>query len=69
MSQNLYTTVVEHHSYRLKINIKGLMRLHSDNWLAISIANNPVQHDHTKYVEIDWRFIKEKTNHIPYVPL
>ncbi|KAA0052345.1 Cysteine-rich RLK (receptor-like protein kinase) 8 [Cucumis melo var. makuwa] len=27
---------------------------------AISIANNPVQHDRTKHVEIDWHFIKER---------
>jgi hypothetical protein len=30
------------------------------NKSAISIANNPVQHDRTKHVEIDRFFIKEK---------
>lgn len=35
--------------------------LHRDNKSAINIANNnPVQHDRTKYVEIDRFFIKEK---------
>jgi hypothetical protein len=31
-----------------------------DNQSAISIANNPVQHDRTNHVEIDRFFIKEK---------
>lgn len=31
-----------------------------DNKADIDIANNPVQHDRTKYVEIDHHFIKEK---------
>jgi hypothetical protein len=31
-----------------------------DNQSAISIANNPMQHDRTKHVEIDRFFIKEK---------
>ena len=32
----------------------------NDNKAAISISGNPVQHDQTKYVEIDRHFIKEK---------
>ncbi|KAA0060113.1 Retrovirus-related Pol polyprotein from transposon TNT 1-94 [Cucumis melo var. makuwa] len=39
---------------------------------SISIANNPVQHDITKHVEIDRHFIKERLDngsiHIPYIP-
>ncbi|TYK07784.1 Cysteine-rich RLK (receptor-like protein kinase) 8 [Cucumis melo var. makuwa] len=39
---------------------------------AISIANNLVQHDRTKYVEIDRHFIKERLDNesicIPYIP-
>nr|GEV64003.1 putative reverse transcriptase, RNA-dependent DNA polymerase [Tanacetum cinerariifolium] len=31
-----------------------------DNEAAIQISKNPVQHDRTKHVEIDWHFIKEK---------
>jgi len=37
-----------------------LMRLFYDNKTAIQIAQNPVQHDRTKHVEIDQYFIKEK---------
>ncbi|KAK9225654.1 hypothetical protein WN943_010698 [Citrus x changshan-huyou] len=36
------------------------MRLFCDNKSAISIANNLVLHDRTKYIEIDRHFIKEK---------
>ena len=34
--------------------------LYCDNKTVINIANNPIQHDRTKYIEIDWYFIKEK---------
>ena len=35
------------------------MNLHCDNKAAIQIAQNPVQHDCTKHVEVDCHFIKE----------
>lgn len=35
------------------------MNLHCDNKVAIAIAQNLVQHDRTKHVEIDHHFIKE----------
>jgi hypothetical protein len=36
------------------------MLLHCDNISTINIANNPVQFDHIKHVEIDRFFVKEK---------
>jgi ATP sulfurylase len=45
--------------------------LYCDNKAAIDIANNPIQHDRTKHVEIDRHFIKEKLDRgvicLPYV--
>ncbi|XP_038897912.1 uncharacterized mitochondrial protein AtMg00810-like [Benincasa hispida] len=50
----------------------GPMKLYCDNKAAISIANNPVQHDRTKHVEIDKHFIKERLDSgnicVPYFP-
>jgi hypothetical protein len=46
----------------LKVDQRAQMNLWCDNKSAISIANNPVQHDKTKYIEIDRFFIKEKLN-------
>ena len=49
------------------------MKLFCNNKAAISITNNPVQHDRTKQVEIDRHFIKERLDngsiYIPYIPL
>ena len=44
----------------LKMKIELPLKLYSDNKAAISIAHNPVQHDRTKHIDIDWHFIKEK---------
>lgn len=48
------------------------MRLYCDNKTAISIAQNPVQHDKTKHVEVDRQCIKEKLEAriicMPFVP-
>lgn len=48
------------------------MKLYFDNKAAISIAQNTVQHDCTKHVEIDSHFIKEKIEDgaicMPFVP-
>jgi hypothetical protein len=44
----------------LKVNHRVKIKLWCDNKSLISIANNPVQHDKMKHVEIDRFFIKEK---------
>ena len=44
----------------LRVLRNNTMVLHCDNKSAINIANNPVQHDRTKHIEIDRFFIKEK---------
>ena len=45
--------------------------LYCDNNAARKIANNPVQHDRTKNIEVDTHFIKEKLKQrlvdIPFV--
>ena len=49
------------------------MKLFYDNKVAISIANNLVQHDRTKHVVIDRHFTKERLDNdsicIPYIPV
>lgn len=56
----------------IKIHVNHYVRLLCDNKAAISIANNPFQHDRTKHVEIDRHFIKEKIDqkiiNIDHVP-
>jgi hypothetical protein len=44
----------------LKVLRDRRLNIWCDNKSAICIANNPVQHDRTKHVEIDRFFIKEK---------
>jgi hypothetical protein len=44
----------------LKVNHVEKMKLWCDSKSAINIANNHVQYDRTKHVEIDRFFIKEK---------
>ncbi|BBH03130.1 transposable element gene, partial [Prunus dulcis] len=46
-----------------EILLDAATKLYCDNQYAFEIANNPVQHDRTKHVEVDWHFIKEKLEH------
>ena len=56
----------------LRLPFKTPMKLYCDNKTTISIANNLVQHDRTKHVEIDHHFIKEKLEGgdicMPFIP-
>jgi hypothetical protein len=61
MSQSLCELLwVKNLLSELKLSKGSPMRLWCDNKSAINIANNPVQHDRTKHVEIDRFFIREK---------
>ncbi|KAL8159074.1 LOW QUALITY PROTEIN: hypothetical protein V2J09_000611 [Rumex salicifolius] len=44
----------------LKIKWDNPMKLHCDNKSAINIAHDHIQHDRTKYIEVDRHFIKRK---------
>lgn len=56
----------------LKVQVQRPIELLCDNQSAFSIAQNPVQHDRTKHVEINHHFIKEKLDsrliQLSYVP-
>ena len=39
------------------------LKLYCDKKATINIAHNSIQHDQTKYIEIDRHFIKEKANY------
>ena len=44
----------------LGISTEKPIKMFYDNQVAISIAKNPVHHDRTKHIKIDWHFISEK---------
>ncbi|RVW39635.1 Retrovirus-related Pol polyprotein from transposon RE1 [Vitis vinifera] len=56
----------------LKMTGSSPMKLYCDNKVAILVAHNPVLHDHTKHVEVDKHFIKEKIDNglvcMTYIP-
>ncbi|KAL0549790.1 hypothetical protein IC582_014279 [Cucumis melo] len=58
--------------YDLHQECETPLKLFCDNKAAISVANNPVQHDKTKHVDIDQHFVKERLDSgsicIPYIP-
>jgi len=44
----------------LEIKYADPIKLYCDNKTTIQIAYNPIQHERTKHVEVDYLFIKEK---------
>ena len=73
MANGVYEMLwVERILKELKMSINKLMKLYYDNKAAISITQNPIQHDRTKHVEIDMHFMKEKIYYgaicMPFVP-
>ncbi|KAA0039144.1 Beta-galactosidase [Cucumis melo var. makuwa] len=69
---NLVTWRSKKQSVVAKSSAEAEYRAMSLRISIISIANNPVQHDRTKHVEIDRHFIKERLDSasicIPYIP-
>jgi hypothetical protein len=50
----------------MEIKYEEPMNLYCDNKATIEIAQNPIQHDRTKHVEVDRHFIKESAQHDRY---
>lgn len=53
----------------LQINFDKPIKLYCDNKFVIEITKNLVQYDHTKYIEIDRHFTKEKINNRTIITL
>lgn len=47
----------------LKIPLPPTPLLWCDNISAIAIASNPVFHPHTKHIEVDYHFVRERFPH------
>ncbi|XP_021849191.1 uncharacterized mitochondrial protein AtMg00810-like [Spinacia oleracea] len=56
----------------LGIVIRAPVKLFCDNISASYLAVNPVQHDRSKHIKIDYHFVRERVAHgdlvVPYVP-
>ena len=46
----------------LRVKTRVPMMIYCDNKATTNIAHNLMHHDRTKHVEIDWHFIKGKTD-------
>lgn len=57
--------------YNLDFLILGPTPLNADNTSAIEIANNPIFHEWTKHIEVDYRFICQHVLssiiHLPHI--
>lgn len=57
----------------LKITLKEFIKIFYDNKFAFNIVQNLIQHNHTKYIEVNRNFIKEKLKRrlicISYMPI
>jgi hypothetical protein len=57
----------------LQAPLSWCMPVYCDNISAVYLSNNPVQHQRTKHVEIDLRFVREKVAisqiHVLHVPM
>ncbi|CAH9129243.1 unnamed protein product [Cuscuta epithymum] len=54
------------------ILISAPVQLHCDNVSASYLAVNPIQHDRSKHIKIDYHFVRERVAHgdltVKYVP-
>lgn len=46
--------------HNLNISHKETMILHCDSKATIHISNNPIYHERTKYIEVEFHFLREK---------
>ncbi|CAL1370481.1 unnamed protein product [Linum trigynum] len=54
--------------HELGVSSSGPTPLHRDNQAASRISANPVFHERTKHVEIDYHFIRERIASLEIVP-